>query len=208
MLRFLTRIDFKKFKSVTYVHAIGHYPFEVNEHGDIAVTDDKDGDGINDKCSRLLRVFRYTVSCIDRLVDKKRKTFKCKAVLFGSISDKYKPTAHASSWKSMEKTKHWAHCVETNFCFYLINISSVICPHELITRPFVFTQTDADHMYWLKPADVAYLVRSQTSVYWKKEGTLLHEREEFKKNPNFSEDYYDDNNFTPRKVSELFKVKK
>jgi len=205
MLRFLIKIDFTKFKSVTYVHAIGHYPFEVNEHGEVAVSDDKDGDGINDECARLFRVFRSTVETIDKLVDKKSKNFKYKAVIFGSIADKSEPIAHSSWWKSMKKTKHWMQCSETDFCFYLINVSSVMCPHELITRPFVFIQTDADHMYWLKPADVAYMVRSETSLYWKKYDILLRKSDLFKKKPGFSDTYYNDENFTPRKVAELFK---
>lgn len=83
----------------------------------------------------------------------------------------------------------------------LVNISSVLCPNELISRPFVFSATDADPMYWLQPAEVAQFLES---LMQKKQRQNFKEYELFKKKPGFDPEYYTDEKFTPRKIKELF----
>jgi hypothetical protein len=83
----------------------------------------------------------------------------------------------------------------------ILNISSAICSHELITRPFVFINTNADHSCWLSPFEIGKKIvkefRTKTGGY--------HEKDIFNHWAEFKPDYYQDRNFTPKKMAELFK---
>jgi hypothetical protein len=85
------------------------------------------------------------------------------AVIFGGLADRHHPMVHQSWWRTIEETKKWAkefvdgHAHTKIVC---ANISSVLCPHEIITRPFVFIKTDADPRSWLSPYKLTqYLTR-------------------------------------------------
>jgi hypothetical protein len=89
-----------------------------------------------------------------------------------------------------------------NLSMIVFNISSILCPHELITRPFVFTDTDANQFYWLNPYELSKFVLKMIA----KTKNGFYEFEKFKIKPNFSPNtYYKDKKFTPRKVKELYK---
>ncbi len=185
---------------VVYIHALGLYPFEVNSKGSIVIENDLNKDGINDEVTKLtLNAF---VSATQSLKKYWRGRTKC--VIFGGIADIHKPSVHQSWWKTIEKVKDYMK-IETSknekLSMLVFNISSVLCPHEIITRPFVFIDTDADQVYWLNPYELSKFVLKMVDRM--KNG--FHELKKYKIKPNFSLDtYYKDNKFTPRKVKELY----
>jgi hypothetical protein len=125
-----------------------------------------------------------------------------KALIFGGIADKFKPVVHKSWWTVMEKTKEKMRKEaeqKGNISFFLLNISSVICPHELITRPFVFQNTNADASFWLMPHEVAEQVAAL--VFSKQTGFV--EDDLFHKADYYEKDYFVDTKFTKRKRDEL-----
>jgi hypothetical protein len=210
---FAQAIDSEAFSEVYYIHALGVHPFEIDSQGNRTVSFDNDADGIDDRCKELASLFISFHSSLPHNLKKHVRSF-----LFGSIADKYEPFAHMSWWKTMNWLKNHlsdiAKSVSKNgswkakynrfpFAVSLINISSVLCPNELITRPYVLCATDSNPEYWLLPTDVSIFIdklikKGQTQKF--KEYSL------FKKLPNFDEGYYADENFTPRKVKELFNV--
>lgn len=194
-------IDFTGINEVIYIHALGLYPFEINKKGEIIVENDLDGDGINDEVTKL--TLNYFVSATMNLSKYWQGRTKC--IIFGSIADRYHPSAHTSWWKTIEKVKQYM--TETadgskKLSMLLFNISSVLCPHEVITRPFVFTDTDAKQTYWLNPYELASFVIGKTD----KTGCGFTEFDKFRIRPGFNVDqYYRDTNFTHQKVKELFR---
>lgn len=195
---FIKLINFKEFSEIKYVHALGLYPFEINEKGERIIENDKDNDGINDACNFLTyNVFRFVTSNLIR-----NTNLPIKALIFGGLADEHKPLAHKSWWKTIEKVKKYMKSASNKKNkMFVLNISSVICSHEIITRPYSFIQTDANLKYWLSPEDVANKVIRilRDSKYSYSEQFLFY------KNPGFEKDYYVDRKFTPRKISELFK---
>ncbi len=199
---FSESIDADQFSEIYYVHALGVYPFEIDKNGNRLVHNDNDGDGIDDRCTELtLEMFSSFYVSLASRTKKNVLSF-----IFGGIADKHEPLAHMSWWKTMkvlkdeivrksEKTKNLQAQVA------IVNISSVLCPNELITRPFVFTETDADPTYWLQPMEV---VQFLGHILMTGQKECLKEYELFKKKPDFDEHYYENEVFTPRKVTELF----
>jgi hypothetical protein len=82
----------------------------------------------------------------------------------------------------------------------LLNISSVMCPHEIITRPFVFIHTNAEPEFWLLPNEVAN--KALELVFKGNNGFI--ETDLFHAS-NYHFDGYDDNYFGERKIKELYK---
>lgn len=193
-------IDYSTVSEIVYIHALGLYPFEVDSQGKLKIDNDKDGDGINDDVVKL--TLESFSNATRGLQDNWKGILKC--VIFGGIADKHHPVVHQSWWKVMEMTKDYMwNQVKSNprLSMILVNISSVLCPHEVITRPFVFTDTDAKKEYWLHPYKLARFVYDTI----KKSLPGFIEVEKYNIKPNFSvNDYYMDNNFTPRKVKELY----
>ncbi|MDD5068323.1 MAG: hypothetical protein PHS53_01370 [Candidatus Pacebacteria bacterium] len=185
---------------IVYVHAIGLFPFEVNHKGVITVENDRDGDGVNDEVTKL--TFDAFVNATTNLHTYWRGKTAC--ILFGGMSDKYYPLVHQSWCKTMEKVKGYMRREvkrQKELSMLVFNISSVLCPHELITRSFVFTDTDADQTCWLSPHELVKFVLKETT----RAGCGFREFEKFRKKPNFSpEVYYANDRFTPRKVKELY----
>lgn len=188
------------FKEVIYIHALGLYPFEVNSKGKISIEKDFDKDGVNDEVTKL--TYQAFVSATQRLEKHWKGRVKC--IIFGGIADKYRPDVHQSWWKTIEKVKEYmrnASKINRNVSMVVFNISSVLCPHEIVTRPFVFANTDADQTYWLSPYDLARFVVKKISRI----SIGFHEFEKYKVKPNFKPDiYYNNKSFTPRKVKELY----
>lgn len=200
---FVSAINEKNFSEIIYIHAVGFYPFEIDNKGNHIVDVDLDEDGIDDRCDELTRhLFCAFYQAISFMIKKPMHAF-----LFGGIADKHEPVAHRSWWTTMNKTKQVVKLYQKNNpesgYVSLVNISSVLCPNELITRPFVFSQTDAHPIYWLTPMEVVLFL--QTILSSGQEGKFK-EYELFKKKPNFNLWYYEDENFTPRKVAEIYGV--
>lgn len=195
---FVKFIDFSIFSEIIYVHALGLFPFEVNEQGEHIVNHDEDGDGIDDRCMYLsYTLFRLITSEII-----KSSVCPVQCVIFGSLADKFGPLAH-KSWCHVINIvkKYMKEAANNEISMFLLNISSVICSHELISRPFVFINTDADHFYWLTPWEISKEIAKEL----KRVKGYYHEKELFNCNPGFDVDYYQDRKFTPRKIAELFK---
>jgi len=194
---FVDLINFPKFSKVIYIHSLGHYPFELNKKGEHFVRNDKDGDGIDDLCQFLsYDVFSFMVS---KLLNSTKLPLQIS--VFGGLADKHKPLVHRSWWKTFEKTKDYMKSInKKNVGRHVFNISSVLCTHELTTRPYVFIKTDANPRFWLSPEEVSKKVVRKL----RKNKTGYFEHEIFHVKPNFDKEYYVDKKFTPRKISELF----
>lgn len=193
--RFVSSINQSLYSKIIYVHAVGLYPFEIDKMGELKVTHDYDGDGIDDRVMSLsFEAFFSMTTALD--------TFgvEVKALVFGGIADKHKPEVHHSWWKVMELVKkRIKNEKKRNIKYCVLNISSVICPHEILTRPFVFSKTNADPKYWLKPSEVSdkvlEITETQTEAY--KEIDL------FRPASYYSDDYFSEDKFTSRKRLEL-----
>ncbi len=194
-------INYSVAKEVIYIHALGLYPFEVDCNGKIKIENDLDNDGINDDVKKL--TLASFSKATESLQENWKGTLKC--VIFGGIADKHHPGVHQSWWKVIEMTKDYmrnAIKLNSKLSMIIVNISSVLCPHEVITRPFVFTDTDAQKEYWLHPYKLAKFVFSSVN----KSLSGFFEIEKYNIKPDFSiNNYYIDNNFTPRKVRELYR---
>lgn len=196
---FAEKINYNEFESATYVHGLGLYPFEINKIGQHVVENDKDGDGINDTVLELShRVFKFFVENLSK--NSINSGAKFASVIFGGIADVHKPLAHQSWWRVMGMTKDYMKKQKDNIGMNLINISSVVCSHEIITRPHVFTQTDADLKYWLLPHEIPDRFFAENENMF----SGYHEYEFFHIRPNFDPNYYENFKFTPRKVKEIF----
>lgn len=194
---FAKKIRKDLYKKIIYIHAVGSYPFELDGSGNIHVSHDDDGDGIDDRVVELS--YHAFFSMTEAL---KSLGLPLRTLIFGGIADKFKTTVHKSWWTVLEKTKermkkdtentnNITHCV--------LNISSVICPHELINRPFVFQRTNADPIFWLMPSEVA----EQTTLLLFSQTVGFIEDECFHKSDYYEDDYFSEEKFTKRKRAEL-----
>ena len=193
---FTMHIPWETFDETVYIHAVGYYPFEINAEGELTIENDTDQDGINDLVKRL--TYDAFSMMIDSLVQV--SPIPLRAVIFGSLADKHRPQIHTSWWKTIELIKEYSKstCREHNdLSIKILNISSVLCPHEILTRPNVCIDTNAKLHYWLKPEEVARKVASDERL------TGYVEEDFFHISPDFEEDYYDESKFTPRKMREL-----
>lgn len=198
ILEFVNKIDFEIFESVTYIHLLGLYPFEVDKFGKFYVENDKDGDGINDTVLELsYRVFKFFNDSIIKKVDKIGISFE--SITFGSLADEHRPLVHQSWWRVMQMTSDYMKKLSTNHGMHLIKISSVTCTHEIITRPHVFIQTDADMKYWLLPHEITnrFFAQIEKDKIDKFKG--YHEYQIYNIKPDFDPEYYENFKFTPRK---------
>lgn len=199
---FIESIDINQFSSIIYFHLIGLYPFEINNKGEHWVENDKNGDGINDITHNLtyeiFKIFSLKIKSLAKI-----SGISGRSLIFGGIADKHEPIVHYSWWQTMKKTRNYMKKnASENFGFHIINISSVSCSHEIITRPFIFIHTDAQIKYWLDPSELINKIIQKNKS--KKSFSGFHEYEIFNKVPRFNGSYYNDNLFTPRKVAELY----
>lgn len=201
---FIKAIDARAFSSILYVHGLGSFPFEIDRSGKHIVENDADGDGINDLTYNLM----YTkFTAFLKPLKNLSVSLPVAAFIFGSLADMHEPAAHRSWWHTMLKVKKYmrSHATKT-FGLHVVNISSLLCSHELISRPFVFTATDADPRYWLQPIDLADSLIAQFQSPSLFSG--YNERNIYNRKPGFDANYYSDNgDFTLRKTRELFNTK-
>ncbi|HEV7449691.1 MAG TPA: hypothetical protein VGP13_04100 [Candidatus Paceibacterota bacterium] len=194
---FADAIDPALFKKIIYVHAVGVYPFELDATGNIKVSNDADGDGIDDRVVQLSHDAFFTMS--DALAGLGKSL---SVLIFGGIADKYQPAVHTSWWSVMGKVKSAMlkrAVVYKNAAYHLLNISSVICPHEILTRPFVFINTNADPRFWLMPSEVADKAAELTLS--NKIGFV--ETDLYHASNYYHTAYFKDEHFTKRKQAEL-----
>lgn len=195
---FAQAIDPSLYKKVIYVHSVGVYPFEIDTAGNIKVSHDDDGDGIDD------RVVKLSHNAFFAMTEALRQAgLTVTALIFGGIADKHHPAIHKSWWTVMEKVKeHMGQIASTDqkINFFVLNISSVICPHEMLTRPFVFQRTNADPRFWLMPHEVAEEV-ANLALSNSQQGVIEHDL--FHNADYYQDDYFTDRKFTARKKAEL-----
>ena len=195
---FVNLIDFEKFSKVTYIHCIGTYLFEIDHDGHFMVTDDFDRDGINDRYMRLsYELFRrMTVP----LIRNTRSPLVC--TIFGSLADRHHPRIIQSWWRTMSNTEEFMKASASDrVCMFKFNISSVFCPHELLTRPYVFVNTTADPRSWLSPYRLAIKVRQSI----RGSSGSYHEEDIFNPWNDFFPEYYRDEHMVPRRLAEIMK---
>ena len=195
---FTKSINLSLYEKIIYIHAVGVYPFEIDSHGNIKVSHDEDGDGIDDRVVKLSYDAFFAMSNSLKETDK-----KIHALILGGLSDKHRPAVHKSWWTVMEKVKnHMSENIsETkNIDFFVLDISSIICPHELLTRPFVFQNTNANPRFWLMPHEVAEEIVKLTLPESKERFT---EKDLFYKSDYYENNYFEGEKFTQRKREEL-----
>ncbi len=196
--KFISSINLSLYKKIIYIHAVGVYPFEIDELGNIKVSNDHDNDGIDD------RVLELSYNAFFAMTNALKSTNKkISSLIFGGIADKYKPPVHKSWWTVMEKVKENMNKIivkDKNINFFILNISSVICPNEIITRPFVFQNTNANPRFWLMPHEVA----EETAILTFSD---LHKgfinQDLFHNAEYYQDDYFSYDKFTNRKKAEL-----
>jgi hypothetical protein len=193
---FVSLIDFNQFSEVIYIHALGVYPFEINEKGAHVIENDDDRDGIDDRCTLLsYDIFRWITS---EIISRTKSTVKF--ITFGGLADKHQPEIISSWWQTMEKVEHYMKEVaDGRIGMYKFNISSVLCPHELITRPFVFVNTEADYQSWLLPSQLAKRVLKELL-----EIGGYHEFDVYNPWKGFFPNYYANENMVLRRLRELY----
>ena len=199
---FVGSIDVQAFRSITYLHALGHFPFEVDQDGSHRVEYDANGDGINDLTYDLsYRVFRSFTTSLRTVGD--GASIAGSAFIIGSIIDKYRPREHQSWWRTFDLVRTYMQGgASIGYGMHLVNVSSVICAHEVITRPYVFTATDADIRYWLAPEELANFIVTQDGLPDAHDG--FREYDLFHKRPDVTHRYFDTKPFRKRKIGELY----
>ncbi|MFH0969253.1 MAG: hypothetical protein V1804_01975 [Patescibacteria group bacterium] len=192
---FINSVDFREFSEVVYIHTLGVYPFEINEKGEHVIENDSDGDGIDDRCTLLsYDIFKWVTSEII-----KRTSIPVECVTFGGLADRHQPEIIGSWWRTMEKVETYMRKVADNrISMYKFNISSVVCPHELITRPFVFANTEAEHQSWLSPNQLAKMIFREL-----RKGGGYYESDVYNYWKGFSPDYYSNEKMTKRRLAEI-----
>lgn len=193
---FIEAIDFKQFSRVTYIHCVGAYLFEIDKSGAFITENDLDEDGINDHVKHLsYDLFRWITQPLMCKMER-----KIDGAIFGGIADNHEPRIIQSWWRTMEKVEAYMRNIACErIGMFRFNISSVFCPHELITRPFVFIHTDADRLAWLTPhklaAKVIYVVSSNRNGGH-------HKLDVFNLWKGYFEGYYTDEYMVPRRIAE------
>lgn len=183
---------------VVFIHAMGEFVTEMSRDGKLNVLNDHDGDGINDNVKRLTH--EVPISFAKKLSARKNETL---FIQIGSLSDKYRVDIHGSWLKSMDLLKNDLKDIcekSTNFNATILNVSSVLTPKELIDRPFVSIQTNADMRYWLPPVEIAGFIDS----YMKSPKHGFTEEELYKKWPNIASHHFQLDAYKMRRSSELY----
>ena len=189
-------ISAEYYKEIIYIHAVGLYPLELNRMGLPEVTHDDDGDGIDDRVMELS--FHNLLAHVESLED---LGLPLQCVTIESITDAYKPIAyysHGEVTALVIKDFQERAILNTQNTYGVLSISSVLCPKELMERPYVFTSTDAEPLFWLSPDEVAVGVMEMANM-----GPGFVQQDLFHKSDYWREDYYEDAQFTARKLAEI-----
>lgn len=183
---------------IVFIHTMGEYVTEMSRDGKLQITNDIDGDGINDNVKRL--TYDVSLSFSKKLSTRKESTI---FIQIGSLSDKYRIDIHGSWVKSMDllKTDLVDLCKGAeNFYAMILNVSSVLTPKELVDRPFVSVKTNADMRYWLPPVEIAHFIND----YMQSPEKGLVEKELYKKWPNISPDHFAIDSYKERRGKEIY----
>jgi hypothetical protein len=185
-------------EEIIFLHLMGVFVTEINRKGDYEVSFDNDNDGINDKV-KLITEDIPTLFATKLAETNKKVIF----LQLGSLSDKHMLKIHNSWVQSISNLKERLKEIGKkypNFKSLTMNVSSVLTPKELIERPFVTIQTNADPKYWLDPSKIGefiYNINHNIPSY--------SEESIFKKWPNFDANHFQEGNYIERRRHELFK---
>lgn len=183
---------------VIFLHSMGGFVTELDEHGKYVTKNDTNGDGINDYVKKLT----YEVPLLFASEFSKIK----QRVIFtqiGSLSDSKNLQAHYSWVESMNLLKQDLTKIcskNNNFNSAIINVSSVLTPKELIDRPFVTTQTNAEISFWLDPVKIGEFVHNISDKIYEKNSEFSL----FKPWPKFENEHFTESRYIQRRVKELF----
>lgn len=184
---------------IIFIHTMGQFMTEISNEGKVIISDDIDGDGINDNIKLL--TYEVPISFAKRLATRNNMiTF----IQLGSLSDKYNLSIHNSWLRSINLLKDDLKniCKDfTNFNSMILNVSSVLIPKEFIDRPFVSIQTDADMRYWLSTTDIAHFIDN----YIKSPKFGFIEEELYKNWPSITPNHFHLDSYRIRRVKELYR---
>jgi hypothetical protein len=191
-------INFENISEIIYIHCIGAYLFEIDARGKFFVAEDHDNDKVDDRCTLLsYNLFRWMT---EPLIEHTKSKLTCS--IFGSLADRHTPRIIHSWWKTMSRVKKYMRsAANQRVGMHVFNISSVFCPHEIITRPFVFINTKADPRMWLSPYKLATRVRKQL----RNDMGGYHAIDVLTPWSEFFPTYYSDHNMVPRRLAETNK---
>jgi hypothetical protein len=183
---------------IVFVHAMGVYLTELNNEGELLIKNDEDNDGINDLVKKI--TYDVPLQFAKEFAQGGRKTIFTQ---IGSLSDEWNLKAHYSWVTSMNMLKGKLAKISNkyeNFNTCIINVSSVVTPKELIERPFVTTQTNADLGYWLNPLDIGKEVHNLTDRLF----ADYSEVQLFNPWPEFKVGHFTESVYNKRRILELF----
>lgn len=167
-------IDFKPYKNIYLIHAVGKFKFEKDQQNIIDVDQDGIDDEVYDANVLTLKNALQALLAQDYPV-------KIKVCTFASVSDKY----DIPFWQSYTKSKnimrdYLKELYEQGFIQALVvNVSTVDTGNENNLRP------RADKTYWLDPREVVSAVLPELlDLSGYKEIDVIKER------PGFGESYY------------------
>lgn len=187
---FAAAINSSSYARIIYVHAVGLYLLELDRLDTSSVVDG--------------RVVKLTHDAFVSMVEALSTMGKpLRMLIFGGLSDKHHPRVYKSWWTVMERVKARMRkfvMSHENMRFCLLNISSVVCSNEMITRPYVFIKTDAIPRYWLQPHEVSEEVVALTVSG--KLGRIV-EKDLFRPSDYYHDGYYTEPEFSKRKKLEL-----
>jgi len=171
------------YKRVIFIHSIGRDKFENTNYPKIEVTDTIDPDVY----SSNVNTYKFLARLLIKKVEIARETcpVELKLVMIGSVADKYGLLVITSFSESKNIVRGYMRNAVSRFPWVsalVINISSTI------TKSASQVRTYADTSYWLTPSEVSD--RSWKDILSLKKG--YREIEIYKKDPEFSENYYSD----------------
>jgi len=184
---------------IIFLHSMGCFLTEMNREGQVVIENDNDSDGINDTVKRLT----YT---IPRLFAEKlsQKGTRVSFLQLGSLADDQFLPVHHSWVTSMDMIKKEYKKISqfnSNFSATTINVSSVLTPKELIERPFVTLQTNADLKFWLDPADIGKYIYTNRDAF----ALGYTEISLFNSWPKFNNKHFHAATYIDRRKKEVFK---
>lgn len=192
---FIAALDFEKFSEIVYCHCVGLYLFEIDRRGFFILENDHDKDGINDECLKLsYHFFRWMTR---PLMEKSQVRLSC--AIFGSLADRHQPRIIQSWWKAMRKVERYMEkSADKRVTMAHFSISSIFCPHELLNRPYVFVNTEAESQAWLSPFRLSSIVRKYLKI-WK---GGYHQMDVYNTWSGFFDGFYSDTHMVPRRLAE------
>ncbi len=172
-----------KYDRIIFIHSIGRDKFENTQYPKIESAPTMDPDVYSSNVS----TYKFLARLLIKRVGQARKIspVSLKLVMIGSIADKYGLLVLTSFTESKNIVRGYIRDAVVRqpwISGLVVNISSTITKSATLVRPY------ADTTYWLTPKEVSD--GSYEHILSSLDG--YHEIEVYKKDPNFDENYYSD----------------